>query len=252
MEDKSTAMFNQMPKYVTVRDHLRRRILTMELGEKLPAEPQLCDEYHVSRITLRHAIGDLIQEGLLVREQGRGTFRADGNQSNDESEVISGKIVGYYRQQQNLGSTVTSKVLDNSVVTKASTARKLQLEDDDKLIRLERLRIVNGNPKQHVITYLSAQRFAKVLEHDFSTGSLYEFLEENYAVRLIRNEIAIHIATLNARIAWMLDAPEGQVVLSMESLVYDEFGSPIAMNVSLYPQDESEIKFVITADKSAA
>lgn len=252
MEDKSTAMFNQMPKYVTVRDHLRRRILTMELGEKLPAEPQLCDEYHVSRITLRHAIGDLIQEGLLVREQGRGTFRADGNQSNDESEVISGKIVGYYRQQQNLGSTVTSKVLDNSVVTKASMARKLQLEDDDKLIRLERLRIVNGNPKQHVITYLSAQRFAKVLEHDFSTGSLYEFLEENYAVRLIRNEIAIHIATLNARIAWMLDAPEGQVVLSMESLVYDEFGSPIAMNVSLYPQDESEIKFVITADKSAA
>lgn len=252
MEDKSTAMFNQMPKYVTVRDHLRRRILTMELGEKLPAEPQLCDEYHVSRITLRHAVDDLIQEGLLIREQGRGTFRADANQNSDESEVISGSIVGYYRQQKDLGSTVTSKVLGNSVVIKADMARKLQLHDDDKLIRLERLRMVNGHPTQYVITYLSAQRFTKVLDHDFSTGSLYEFLEDNYAVRLIRNEIAIHIESLNARIAWMLDAHEDQSVLAMESLVYDEFGSPIAMNVSLYPQDESEIKFVITADKSAA
>ena len=47
-----------VPKYITVRENLRQRIISMEPGKKLPAEPELCKQYNVSRITLRHAIGD--------------------------------------------------------------------------------------------------------------------------------------------------------------------------------------------------
>ena len=69
-------MADGVPKYIAVRDNLRNRIDGMEANEQLPPEIELCKQYNVSRITLRHAVDTLIAEGLLVREQGRGTFRA--------------------------------------------------------------------------------------------------------------------------------------------------------------------------------
>lgn len=69
-------MVEGVPKYIAVRDNLRARIDSMEANEQLPPEIELCKQYNVSRITLRHAVDNLITEGLLVREQGRGTFRA--------------------------------------------------------------------------------------------------------------------------------------------------------------------------------
>lgn len=67
-------MVDGVPKYIAVRDNLRARIDSMEANEQLPPEIELCKQYNVSRITLRHAVDNLITEGLLVREQGRGHF----------------------------------------------------------------------------------------------------------------------------------------------------------------------------------
>ena len=62
------------PKYLSVREHLRRRVSALPEHTLLPPEPQLCAEYGVSRITLRRAVDGLVADGHLVREQGRGTF----------------------------------------------------------------------------------------------------------------------------------------------------------------------------------
>lgn len=88
-------MAEGVPKYIAVRDNLRQRAQAMYSGEQLPPEPELCDQYGVSRITLRHAVDDLIQDGLLVREQGRGTFRT-AKQGESQHEVISDHIRGFF------------------------------------------------------------------------------------------------------------------------------------------------------------
>lgn len=149
-------MAEGVPKYIAVRDNLRQRAQAMYSGEQLPPEPELCDQYGVSRITLRHAVDDLIQDGLLVREQGRGTFRT-AKQGESQHEVISDHIRGFFRQQADLGNTVDTKVLDNAVVRNAKAAQRLGLPDDADLVRLERLRYVDDKLKQHVITFLSAR-----------------------------------------------------------------------------------------------
>lgn len=87
-----------MPKYIAVRDNLRARIDSMEANEQLPPEIELCKQYNVSRITLRHAVDNLITEGLLVREQGRGTFRASSIIPSYSQEVISDRAQGFYEQ----------------------------------------------------------------------------------------------------------------------------------------------------------
>ncbi|WP_158026082.1 GntR family transcriptional regulator [Corynebacterium sp. CNJ-954] len=65
-------MARETVKYIAVRDHLQQRLESMAVGEQIPTEPTLCEEYNVSRITVRRAVDDLIQSGLLERVQGRG------------------------------------------------------------------------------------------------------------------------------------------------------------------------------------
>lgn len=237
-----------VPKYVSVRDNLRLRAQAMEVGEQLPPEPELCQQYNVSRITLRHAIGDLIQDGLLVREQGRGTFRAEGNRET-QREVISDHIRGFYRQQQELGNVVATSVVSNTVVRDAAAAARLGLSADDDLIRLERLRYVSGVLKQHVVTYLEAKRFSKVLDHDFSSGSLYGFLEQAYAVHMVENEVVVRIEPLGEKLAQIFGVSEGCPTLAMDSTVVDGFGSIIAFGTALHAPSQAEIKFIIRGRK---
>jgi len=62
------------PLYVQVREHLRRRIAEMSVGQKLPPERELSDQFEVDRVTVRRAMQDLEREGFVVRHRGRGTF----------------------------------------------------------------------------------------------------------------------------------------------------------------------------------
>ncbi|NEG55651.1 GntR family transcriptional regulator [Bifidobacterium platyrrhinorum] len=257
-------MAEGVPKYVAVRDNLRQRARAMRPGEKLPAEPELCERYGVSRITLRHAIGDLIQEGLLVREQGRGTFRtetaADGSGpggaagaragggtggAGAQRQSLGSTIMGFFRQQATLGNVVSTKVLDNSIVRNAKAAERLGLDADADLIRLERLRLIGDAPRQHVVTFLAAARFPKVHDDGFTADSLYEYLERTYAVNLVENDVTVRVRVLDGRMAWYFGVPDGTPVLETESTVKDEFGAIIAYNTSLESPDASEVSFVV-------
>lgn len=247
-------MAEGVPKYVAVRDNLRQRAQAMRPGEKLPAEPELCEQYGVSRITLRHAIGDLIQDGLLVREQGRGTFRTDSGASESGSgrrRSFGDAILGFFRQQTNLGNAVKTKVLDNSIVRDAKVAARLGLADDDDLIRLERLRYVDGDVRQHTVSYLAASRFPKVHDEGADSDSLYEFLADTYAVKLVEEDAAVRVRALDGRMAWYFGVADGTAVLEMDSTVIDEFGSVIAFSTTLHAPDDGEVTFVVRARKDA-
>ncbi|MFT8357446.1 GntR family transcriptional regulator [Bifidobacterium aquikefiri] len=233
-----------IPKYITVRDHLRQRLTSMQAGEQLPTEAELCTQYNVSRITIRRAVDDLIRDGALVRKQGSGTFKTRDDPST--GEVLSEHIRGFFRQQSDLGRKVYTKVLQNHLINDALIAAKLDLHDDADIIELERLRYVNDELQQHVATYLPAQRFSAVLEHDFSHGSLYEFIEQSYAIELSRNEVVVRIEKADPAVASFFGIPSESSVLAMDSTVFDTFGSTIAFGTALHPPEHSEVRFIIT------
>ncbi len=103
--------------------------------------------------------------------------------------------------------------------------------------------------KQHVITFLSAARFPKVVDQDFSHQSLYDFLEHNYAVRLVENDAAVRVHALDTRMAWYFGVPDGTQVLEMDSTVIDAFGSTIAFGTTLHAPGSGEITFIVRARK---
>lgn len=207
-------------KHVAVHDLLAQRIARMEPGERLPTEAQLCDQLGVSRITVRRAMADLETEGLIVRQQGRGTFASRPSLPQVFGERLSGNVVGFHRQQASLGNVVSSTVISNEVVFDIQAAASLGVSASQPLVRLERVRYVNNQLHQHVVTWLDAGRFPDVAGYDFTDASLFDYLRTAYGVELTRNDLTISVVRARHAVAELLRVPEGTALLGMISAVY--------------------------------
>lgn len=228
-------------KYVVVRERLADRIGKLDAGDQLPSEAALCDEYGVSRITLRRAVEDLIGEGLLVREQGRGTFVTEPSPPEMVRETFANRVIGFYRQQSMAGNHVDTIVQGNVICQNPQVARRLGCPPPTDLIQLDRLRRVNGVIQQRSTTWLKASDYARVLIHDFSAGSLYEFLEQSYGVHLSRNDLLVKITLATDDVAHALHTVPGEPLLTMNSTVFDPSDKPVAYGITYFAPTSGEI-----------
>lgn len=236
-------MVDGVPKYIAVRDNLRARIDTMVANEQLPPEIELCRQYNVSRITLRHAVDNLITEGLLIREQGRGTFRAPAVINSRHQEIISDRAQGFYEQSCDPDALIRVEVLENDVVQDEDAALNLGLKPTEELICLERLRYIDDVLSRYSVLYLSASRFPKVLTQDFSEKSLADFLYQAYAVQLVESEVSVHIERVCGRMAEVLHLEQETPAIAAKSTVKDRFGTIIAFGAAVYTPNSGEICF---------
>ncbi len=131
-----------MLKHVRVRDYLRS-LVTHELavGEAIPSERLLCERFGVSRMTVRQAVDALVVEGLLHREQGRGTFVAPTKM---DLEV---RLASFGEEMRRRGMEPSSKVLATEEVAAApDIADALDLLPGEQVFHLHRVRYADGEP----------------------------------------------------------------------------------------------------------
>ena len=231
-------------KYVAVREHLLTRIKALEPGAQLPAEPILCDEYGVSRITLRHAVDGLIADGHLVREHGRGTFVTEPQYRLRYRERFAGEVTGFFAQQTNEGFTVTTSVIRQRVTLAGSgTASQLDLNAADAVVELTRLRYVNGTVHHVVVTYLPFALFPDTAEVDFTDGSLFGYLKAEHQTALMRNDLLVSVEAAPELVAEALGVDIGEKLLKVASTVFDSADRPIAYGYSYFTPQNSELSF---------
>lgn len=170
---------NPLPLWAQLEAELRRRMDSGDLEERLPPEPQLAEEYAVSRQTVREAVRRLQEAGLLRRERGRGTFVAD-------RELVQplGVVYSLFRNVEAHGVIQTSdvRVLDRR--RDVLVAGRLGLADDADLVHLERLRRAAGAPLALDRVWMPASVAAPLLEADFHHTALYDELARRCGVRV--------------------------------------------------------------------
>ena len=131
-----------MLKYVRVRDYLRS-LVTHELavGDAIPSERLLCERFKVSRMTVRQAVDALVVEGLLQREQGRGTFVAP---TKLDLEV---RLASFGEEMRRRGMEPSSQVLaTDEVAASPDVADALDLLPGEQVFYLHRVRFADGEP----------------------------------------------------------------------------------------------------------
>jgi GntR family transcriptional regulator len=109
-------------------------------GSKIMSEREICEEYGVSRMTVREVVGGLEREGLLIRKQGKGTFVGTAKPEPEQTHVYK-----FMDTIHALGLRVTTRVLDYQIIPcKLQEARELEIAVGERIYRIERLRSVDG------------------------------------------------------------------------------------------------------------
>src|SRR3954463_5673050 len=131
-----------VPRYYEIEQALRARIADLKPDASLPSDAMLCEEFGVSRMTARNAVQRLVQEGIVYRVPGRGTFVAD-----PPVHRQAGNLLSFTEEMRRRGRTPSSKVLTRAVREAApSEASGLQLAAHDEVIVLRRLRFADDEP----------------------------------------------------------------------------------------------------------
>jgi len=169
------------PYYLQIADILRAGIGDgkWEPGQLIPSEASLCEMFAVSRTAIRQALGQLVTEGLLHKEKGRGTFVARPHVA-----IAVQELRGLFDEMTAAGRPVTTEVLRQEVTTAPVTmAAALNVPVGTSVVCVERLRRVAAEPLVHATTYLPWPRFADLIGADLTTSGLYAALDDMYAVQ---------------------------------------------------------------------
>lgn len=238
-------------KYVSVRDSLRERIRGLPVGTLLPAEAQLCAEYQVSRITLRKAVDYLEEEGLLVREQGRGTYTSAPSLAFKYRESFVDQISGFHTDMTKRGFDVGTQVLEQRLEpAPALVARELGLTPGTMVVAIRRLRTVDGVINHLVHTYLPGREFSEVAGFDLNEASLYEQIKSVYGVVLARSRFVVEVEEAEPPAAELLHVTAGSPLLVVHSTVVDAQDAPLIFGTSWLLPDVSQVEFEVTAHPS--
>jgi len=196
-------------KYVRVRDYLRS-LVTHELsaGDAIPSERLLCERFGVSRMTVRQAVDALVVEGLLDREQGRGTFVA---QTKVELEV---RLASFGEEMQRRGMAASSTVLDAEVVAATpDIADALDILPGELVFSLHRVRFADGDPMAIEQSWLSCQLVPGLFDGDVP-DSIYGELRRR-GLEPDWGEDTVSAGEVDAQDAELLGVQAGRAVLRL-------------------------------------
>ncbi len=220
-----------IPLSIQTKEHLLAQIESGELkpGQRLPSERELCKQFSVSRITIRPALQELMRDGLVQSVPGKGTFVIQ--KLEEEFHPLS----GFSQDVQTQGHSSSSRILKQTV-THASLrlAKQLQIPNKSQVAFIERLRLVDGEPRLLQATYVPLELCPDILKHHFETESLYRILSELYRLAPVRADNSFEARLAQAEEEELLLLPHPAAVLVMRQTSYLKDNRPIEYTRSIY------------------
>lgn len=236
-DDLVAGAATRVPKYYVLKRALLETTGLLPPGSPVPPERTLAMQFDTSRTTVRQALQELVIEGRLTRIQGKGTFVAKPK----VAQVL--ELTSYTESMRAQGLEPTSQLLDIGYVTAdEELAERLDVKTGARVLRIERLRMANGEPMAIEVTHLAAKRFPGLRKALERASSLYTALEEQYGVRLAEAEETIETAPAPPREAEILGTDVGLPLLLLSRHSRDDTGAPIEFVRSMYRGDR--YKFV--------
>lgn len=229
-----------VPLYHQAARALERAIEEGELprGSKLPNELELAGELGISRPTMRQAIKQLVDKGLLVRRRGIGTIVAP----RPVRRAVA--LTSLYDDLKAAGREPATRVLAlEEVGCPPEVAERLGIGAGEPVIRLERLRLAEADPIALMLNFIPAG-LLELRVGDLERGGLYELFR--------RAGVAPHVATqrIGARKAGageaeLLQIGPGDPVLTMDRVAYDTAGRAIEYGSHRYPAESYSLEMML-------
>jgi GntR family transcriptional regulator len=190
---------------------------------QLPPEEGLIERFKVSRTTVRKAIQNLIERGLVEVRRGKGTFVTQPRITQGLTE-----LTGFVEDMQALGRTPTARLLDKRILAADETvAHHLALAPGTLVVRLRRVRLSDGVAMSFDETYLPRDIGEKVADDDLEVEPVFALLEGKYDTPLVEAEYNMEAAAAGPVAAQALQVPSGSPIFLIERTSYTTGNRPV-------------------------
>jgi len=208
-----------VPLYLQLADELRNKILSGEWQpeQRIPSENELNQIYSISRMTIRQVLGKLVDEGLVFRVHGKGTFVAQ-----PKIATRSPSYHGVREQLEQQGYSTRTELL-NSGEVKADTrlARQLNVPVGTALHMVERLRYAEETPISLHKSYVPVPLAPALLEHDLTEKQLCQVLAQDYGLNMVYVHESLESLVPTPAELTALDVRRGTPLLLLEQRISD-------------------------------
>jgi len=221
-----------MPLYFQVATRIEKAILdgTLSAGSRLENEIALGERLGLSRPTVRRAIQELVDKGLLVRRRGIGTQVVHG-------QVTRGvELTSLYEDLETSGKKATTKLLSLATIkATAKDAKHLGVDIGDDILWIRRVRYADNVPVSILENYLPTD-FTDISVDDLSRHGLYQLLRaRGVNLRVAKQRIGARKANVDE--AKLLEIDKGSALLTMDRTAYDNNGRAIEYGHHCYRPD---------------
>lgn len=236
--DKSSTI----PIYIQLEESIKGKIENKDYlpGEALPTERELTELYGVSRMTIRQAISNLVNKGVLYKIRGKGAFVS--------KEVIEKKldIESFSEDMMKRGLTPGSILIRFEKIDCTDEIKeKLELEDNEDIYLLNRLRLADNEPIAIEYCYLPEKFFPDLIKYNMVHCSLYRIMKEEYNIHFNYMKQSLKAISLNKNQSEMLLGKPKGVGLVSERLMYNIDGFPIEFTKTIYHSERYTFNMVL-------
>lgn len=220
-----------------VADMLREKIQRGELqpGDRLPSEADLAAHFEITRMTIRNAIQDLKNEGLVVSEHGRGVFvraappvRRLASDRFARAHRQRGKAAFLAEAEQSGHEPGVDRIEIANICADVEVAARLHLDEGARVVRRSRRYLVNGRPVEQATSYIPADIAAGTAIEQVNTGpgGIYARIEEaGHTLSHFTEEVSARMPTPEERRE--LDMAAGVPVIVLVRTAFDTQGRPV-------------------------
>ncbi len=243
-----------LPKYHQIYLVLCEQLQEGKFDEGLPGELSLMKQFAVARVTVRRALQQMAEEGLIKREPGRGTrpvkhMEANAAKQGGDASTQSGqqaRLTGLLENLVTMGLRTSVKVLSvQTLLAPKEIQDKLKLSATDWVQKAERVRSTREGPLSHMTTWVPSEIAQGFGQRELAQKPILVLLEEA-GVKVGRAEQTISARLADADMARHLDVPVGSALLSVRRLIYDQQDKPVQWLLGLYRPDRYEYQMQLS------
>lgn len=218
MEDRMLLNKSKSPLYYQLAEIIIEEIKTKNLKEddKILTEREYCEKYNLSRATVRQGIAYLEKKGYLYKIQGCGTFVS--------SRVLKQKLLKFYsftEEMKKQGKTPESKILSfKEKIAGEKIAQELNLDKEEKIFELVRLRLADEDIYMYEKTYLPVKKFLNFSKKDILNIPLYDVLQKKYNIIFSKATERFSVLSADKKISEALEIDEKSPIIKLQRWTY--------------------------------
>lgn len=234
-----------LPLYYQLKEIISELIENEELqpNTPIPSERELCEYHGVSRMTVNKAIIHMVNEGLLYREQGKGTFV-----SKPKEKHLLSSLLGFTEDMKMMGLKVDTRILDfKKEIAGKAIQNQLKLKDQTEVFEIKRLRIVDDAPYAFETAYIPAFLCEGLSKEQLENRSLYDVLINAYGLAMSYADQTIEPVIADEYASEVLQLEKNSIALKFTQKTFMENHVPIEYTRAIYRSDKYKFEITLKA-----